>query len=186
MGLDPQTHMPMASSGYPVDKSLASVSTRHMAQWESARLEAEARLSSESSLINNHAPLCNKNDSDYFLRIWNSQVGESFRSIHKADDNTWCMSSTISQGSSSNKCGSVSAITTELASNQVGSSTPGSNLREDLEWSNSKSFGVVPGSDSSSSDDMEDSSDTALQLLLDFPINNDMSFLEENSFICPL
>lgn len=59
---------------------------------------------------------------------------------------------------------------------------------------------VMAGSDSSCSNDLEDSSDTALQLLLNFPINNDMSFLEDNvddyattparwtpnSFICPL
>ncbi|KAK7274498.1 hypothetical protein RIF29_15590 [Crotalaria pallida] len=173
MGLDPQTHLPMAYSCYHLDKAhyASSVSTRHMAQWESARLEAEARLSRESSLFNNN-PNPNsvvgsdKTASDYFLRIWNSEVGESFRSVRKSDDITSCQSP-ISPGSSSNKCGSVSAVTTELASN----------VKEDLEWRNS---------DSSSSNDLEDSSDTALQLLLDFPINNDMSFLEESSFICPL
>ncbi|KAF1890104.1 hypothetical protein Lal_00025437 [Lupinus albus] len=168
MGLDPQTHLPMSYSCYQVGKPLASsVSTRHMAQWESARLEAEARLSRESSLFNNDpnsfVDANNKTDSDYFLRIWNSEVGESFRGARKFDDIT----SPVSSGSSSNKCGSVSAITTELASN----------VKDDLEWRNS---------DSASSNDLEDSSDTALQLLLDFPINNDMSFLEETSFISPL
>ncbi|RVW81262.1 Transcription factor MYB41 [Vitis vinifera] len=51
-----------------------------MAQWESARLEAEARLSRESLLSNPPPPpLGRNNDSDYFLRLWNSEVGESFR-----------------------------------------------------------------------------------------------------------
>ncbi|KAJ1381303.1 SANT/Myb domain [Sesbania bispinosa] len=180
MGLDPQTHEPIASSRYPIDKAQTSIATRHMAQWESARLEAEARLSRESSLFNNNNPSFanNKTDSDYFLRIWNSEVGQSFRAIHhKSDDKTMCQSP-MSPGSSSNKCGgSLSATTTtDFASNPVESSTPASNVKEDFEWKNTKS--LIHGSDSSSSNDLEDSSDTALQLLLDFPLNNDMSFLE--------
>ncbi|XP_061371573.1 transcription factor MYB17-like [Gastrolobium bilobum] len=189
MGLDPKTHEPVISSCYPIDKAHASVSTRHMTQWESARLEAEARLSSESSRFNNNNPssFC-KTDSDYFLRIWNSEVGEAFRNVYKSDNKTSCCQSPVSAGSSSNKCESVSAVTAELVSNPLGSSNVESNVKEELEWRSSKSCanGVIHGSDSSSSNDLEDSSDTALQLLLDFPINNDMSFLEENSFVCPL
>ncbi|KAL2335947.1 hypothetical protein Fmac_010393 [Flemingia macrophylla] len=153
MGLDPQTHQPAGSSRNPKDKAHAgSNSTRHMAQWESARLEAEARLSRES------ASFGSKTDSDYFLRIWNSEVGESFRGVHKSANNNMKSSSEspISVGSYSNKCGSVSAT-----SNHVGSSTF---LKEDF--------------DSSCSSELQDSSDTSLQLLLDFPMNNDMSFLE--------
>ncbi|KAI4355035.1 hypothetical protein L6164_003853 [Bauhinia variegata] len=174
MGLDPQTHE-LVTSHCPIDKAQASVSTRHMAQWESARLEAEARLSRESSLF---SPSNAKADSDYFLRVWNSEVGESFRKIHKAAKAA--CHSPISPGS---------AITTEVAANPVGTSTPASNLNEEFEWrSSSKADAedVKNGCDSSSSNDLEDSSDTALQLWLDFPINNDMSFLEGNSYICPL
>ncbi|TKY63891.1 ODORANT1 protein [Spatholobus suberectus] len=160
MGLDPQTHQPLACSGNPNDKAHhASTSTRHMAQWESARLEAEARLSRESSSFAN-----NKTDSDYFLRIWNSEVGESFRGVHKSENKSSCQSP-ISLGSSSYQCGS--------SSNPVGSSTPASIVKENLEWSERKTV-----SDSSSSSELEDSCDTSLHLLLDFPINNDMSFLE--------
>ncbi|ONM15491.1 P-type R2R3 Myb protein [Zea mays] len=64
---------------------------RHMAQWETARLEAEARLSllsstsattivtsatassSSSTVAPEHAA------PDIFLRLWNSEVGDSFR-----------------------------------------------------------------------------------------------------------
>ncbi|XP_031260023.1 transcription factor MYB17 [Pistacia vera] len=194
MGLDPQTHEPFTSSCGPTIKAPASPTTRHMAQWENARLEAEARLSRESLLFN--PPHLGKTDSDYFLRIWNSEVGESFRKFNKADKPA-CESS-ISQVSSCTKCGSVSAITTDICHNLGDSSTPASNQNEDTECKSSKSYteDAFAGSDSSSSD-MQDSSDSALQLLLDFPINNDMSFLEDNydtssamlmdnSLICPL
>ncbi|KAK7295053.1 hypothetical protein RJT34_17956 [Clitoria ternatea] len=186
MGLDPKTHEPVASSSYyPIHKAHASVSTRHMAQWESARLEAEARLSNESSRFNNSSLALAHNkatDSDYFLRIWNSEVGEAFRNVvhhnHKQENNhnvatTGCCHSPVSAGSSSNKCSESVTTNAELAS----SNPQGTNVKQ--EW-------ITHGSDSSSSNDLEDSSDTALQLLLDFPINNDMSFLEGNSFVCPL
>ncbi|KAL9273599.1 Transcription factor MYB17-like protein, partial [Drosera capensis] len=105
MGLDPQTHEPASSLLGRISKAPASPSTRHMAQWESARLEAEARLSKESVL---HNPTSSRNtDSDYFLRIWNSEVGESFRKIKKTGENIAC-ESPASQASSSTKCGSMS------------------------------------------------------------------------------
>nr|GEX13633.1 hypothetical protein [Tanacetum cinerariifolium] len=50
MGLDPQTHQPSCLGASP--KGLpSSSSTSHMAQWEIARLEAEARLSMDSSSL---------------------------------------------------------------------------------------------------------------------------------------
>ncbi|KAK4263482.1 hypothetical protein QN277_028881 [Acacia crassicarpa] len=45
MGIDPTTHRPKVDAG-----GLGSSSLSHMAQWESARLEAEARLVRESKL----------------------------------------------------------------------------------------------------------------------------------------
>lgn len=177
MGLDPQTHEPFTSCSTTI-KAPASPTTRHMAQWESARLEAEARLSRESSLFN---PIpSGRTGSDYYLRIWNSEVGESFRKFNMADK-TACQSP-VSQASSSTKCGSLSAFSTEIGPIFAGSSTAGSNQNEDIECKSCKSYteDMMAVSDSSSSEDLEDSSDTALQLLLDFPINNDMSFLEED------
>ncbi|GMI69640.1 LATE MERISTEM IDENTITY2, myb domain protein 17 [Hibiscus trionum] len=154
IGLDPKTHEPII----PTDTTTAaptSPATRHMAQWESARLEAEVRLSEESSLF--------KSNSDFFLRLWNSEVGDSFRKLNK-EDKTIC-ESLILQTSSSTKCGSVSA-----ASNHV----------EDTECKSFKSCTMDPinASKTSCSNKSDDSSDTALKLLLDFPIDNDMSFLE--------
>ncbi|GFY90284.1 myb domain protein 17 [Actinidia rufa] len=165
MGIDPQTHEPSSATTNTVPPS-----TRHMAQWESARLEAEARLTRESVLIT--PPSIGRTDSDYFLRIWNSKVGESFRNFHKGVKMS--SQSPVSQASSSAKCWSVSGVTTETGVPLNGllySATGSSTRNED---------NVMAGSDSSCSNELEDSSDTALQLLLDFPGNNDMSFLEQN------
>lgn len=107
MGIDPRTHEP----SYSVPPS-----SRHMAQWETARLEAEARLSKLTPP-----------SSDLFLRLWNSEVGETFRSC----------------------CSSVK--------------------RESAEWSNEME---------EEEEEEDDSSESALQLLFDFPTNNDISFLD--------
>ncbi|KAM1053100.1 hypothetical protein TB2_000587 [Malus domestica] len=231
MGIDPQTHEPLSSNCLSNNAS-ASAATRHMAQWESARLEAEARLSRDSSLFSR---VPEKSESDHFLRLWNSEVGKSFRKLSTSDK--FACQSPISQASSSTKCGSLSAVTTEVG-NLTGSSTMAGNHNEDLIYRpflintedveykpfqfNTEEVGYKPfqsiteevefkicqsntedvmaGSVSSCSNDLEDSSDTALQLLLDYPTNDDMSFLENNandyattpaeltpnSFICPL
>ncbi|KAL0805899.1 hypothetical protein Bca101_098390 [Brassica carinata] len=147
MGRDPKTHEPLPSHGL-AKQAPASQTTRHMAQWESARLEAEARLSRESMLFN---PSCEvKYECDHFLRIWNSEIGESFKNL-----------TTTSQSPCSRTTSSSSAL--------VGKETV---------------MGINHGSGSSSpcSNNVEDvSSDSALQLLLDFPISDDdMCFLEEN------
>ncbi|XP_011023366.1 PREDICTED: myb-related protein Pp1-like isoform X2 [Populus euphratica] len=177
LGIDPQTHEPFSSRG-PVIKGPASPATRHMAQWESARLEAEKRLSRESSLF--LPPMVEKIDCDHFLRIWNSEVGESFRRINMGDNKTACQSP-VSQASSSTKCGSISAITADIIPNLSRSPATASNQNEDMEWKSPKSYAedVLAGSDSSSAE-LEDLTDSTLQLLLDFPINNDMSFLDKN------
>ncbi|KAL4318704.1 hypothetical protein GQ457_18G025710 [Hibiscus cannabinus] len=57
MGIDPVTHKPKtdalgSATGNPKDAANLS----HMAQWESARLEAEARLVRESKLVSNPPP----------------------------------------------------------------------------------------------------------------------------------
>lgn len=169
MGLDPQTHEPFVTRG-PIANSPTSTITRHMAQWESARLEAEARLSRESFLFN---PLP-KTDADHFLRLWNSEVGESFRKISMEMGR-----SPVSPASSSVKCESNSAISTEMGPSLGGSAAAANDGDEDKEYERCKSYIplMAAGTESSGSSALEDSSDTALQLLLDFPINNDISFL---------
>ncbi|CAA3028880.1 transcription factor MYB106-like isoform X2 [Olea europaea var. sylvestris] len=51
MGIDPVTHKPKNHSGGAQSKNAANLS--HMAQWESARLEAEARFLRQSKLVSN-------------------------------------------------------------------------------------------------------------------------------------
>ncbi|KAL5215521.1 hypothetical protein ABZP36_006922 [Zizania latifolia] len=85
----------LASLGAAVAGSPAA---RHMAQWETARLEAEARLSllsgttslagttssvaassSSSSTVAAGADHASDASPDIYLRLWNSEVGDSFR-----------------------------------------------------------------------------------------------------------
>ncbi|XP_023526750.1 transcription factor MYB41-like isoform X2 [Cucurbita pepo subsp. pepo] len=177
IGIDPQTHEPF-NSRCSSSTAPASPTTRHMAQWESARLEAEARLSRESSLFT-PLPMETTTDSDFFLQIWNSEVGDSFRKCR--EDKTTCHSQ--SSLSSSIKCESVYIVATHNGVDYTGSSAMESNENEETEYKNFKSMAdiVMSKSDSSSANEFEESSDSALELLLDFPINNDMSFLEENN-----
>ncbi|KAG0452820.1 hypothetical protein HPP92_025484 [Vanilla planifolia] len=88
MGINPDTYAPASPSTSTAGASASSSTfpaTRHMAQWESARLEAEARLSRECLLFSSSSAatasaepdaaadqLEAKPDTDFFLRIWNS------------------------------------------------------------------------------------------------------------------
>ncbi|MCD9642237.1 hypothetical protein HAX54_028928 [Datura stramonium] len=63
MGIDPMTHKPKITNNLNVasaSKYIANLS--HMAEWESARLEAEARLIGTSSKHSNKIPLHNNNN----------------------------------------------------------------------------------------------------------------------------
>ncbi|MCD7460478.1 Transcription factor myb17 [Datura stramonium] len=169
MGVDPQTHEPSSAPNGLLRIPPTSLAARHMAQWESARLEAEARLSRESQLLVPSS--VGKSGTDYFLRLWNSEVGEAFRKLNKGGRTT--CESPASQESSSTKYESASGITTEMDLSFAGYQ------KEDTEWKNGQPYmeDVMQGYDTSSSGGLEDSSESALQLLLDFPSNNDMSFL---------
>ncbi|KAL0428896.1 UNVERIFIED_CONTAM: Transcription factor [Sesamum radiatum] len=165
MGIDPQTHEPSSVPNGPTNRLPSSPSTRHMAQWESARLEAEARLSRDSLLLI-PSPLGKPGEADYFLRLWNSEVGETFRNLSNGEKND-----TQSPVSSSSKCCSLSGTTTEIGLIAADSSAAPESEKPCNEY-------VQARMDSCSSDELEDSSESTLQLLLDFPSNNnDMSFL---------
>ncbi|MCD9561408.1 Transcription factor myb17 [Datura stramonium] len=172
MGIDPQTHEQSSDPNGLLRRPATSPSARHLAQWESARLEAEARLSRESQLLVPSS--VGMSETDYFLRIWNSEIGEAFRKFNKGEK-TACQS----PASSCTKYGSASGVTTEVELGVVGSPVTGSNQNECTEWKIGQPYteDFFQGSDTSSSDALEDSSESALQLLLDFPSNNDMSFL---------
>ncbi|XP_009794055.1 transcription factor MYB17-like [Nicotiana tabacum] len=196
MGIDPDTHEPSSASNGLLRRPPTSTSARHMAQWESARLEAEARLSRESQLLVPSS--VERSDTDHFLRMWNSEIGETFRKFKNREKTD--SQSPASQASSCTKYGSASGITTEVELGVVdGSPVTGSNLNEYTEWKNGQPHTeeILQGSETSSCNALEDSSESALQLLLDFPSNNDLSFLghsdscsmypflSESSLICP-
>ncbi|KAK4761655.1 hypothetical protein SAY87_029539 [Trapa incisa] len=177
MGLDPQTHEPLAlGGGLGSKKSSVSPAARHMAQWESMRIEAEVRLSCESLIFNLTPSPPQKPFSDLFLQLWNSKVGDSFRSVLVEEEKAAPPSlSPASQASSSAKCESSVLVST--------SGTENDRMKE-TEFGSRISYlqlMAVSDNEESISSYLEDSSDTALQLLLDFPINNDMSFLEVGS-----
>ncbi|KAE9464877.1 hypothetical protein C3L33_03209, partial [Rhododendron williamsianum] len=160
LGLNMQASKLSPSFQTSIDMKPKSPSTTHMAQWESARVEAEARLSMDSVL---NPPSTGKTDSDFFLRLWNSEVGESFRKINEQYGRE-SQSPKTSQTSSSMKVGSGSGDQKCLE-----------------EYKSPKSFAddLMVGSDSSNSYELEDdSSDSALKMLLDFPGGNDMGFLQ--------
>ncbi|KAJ9539373.1 hypothetical protein OSB04_032106 [Centaurea solstitialis] len=157
MGIDPTTHEPSCLDG-PLKRPPASPSTRHMAQWETARMEAEARLSMESStpqsLMSSPNKTTTATTTDYFLRVWHSEVGESFQNLNKGK--LGCFSPASQP--------SVSGTTAETEPKL----DPGP-----------RGVTFYPGlAHVSSPSEMEDSSDTALHMFFDFPGPNELSFLE--------
>ncbi|KAF9596464.1 hypothetical protein IFM89_012169 [Coptis chinensis] len=81
MALDPHIHTLPSPLGPNVVSSAFS-STSHMAHRESAMVEAEERLSEEILLFGSSQSnllSVEKPDCDYFLCIWNLEVGKSFQ-----------------------------------------------------------------------------------------------------------
>lgn len=187
MGIDPQTHEPSSSPCALIKRLPSSPSMRHMAQWESARLEAEARLSRESLLPSSSMK---NQETDHILRLWNSDIGESFRQLGKGDKTNY-ESSVSSQACSTTKCGSISGTTSEggLCST-CPSAFESNDTKEDLKCKIIRpTFEAAPcKSETDVSNDWEDSSESTLQMLFDFPTNNDMSFLGHpgDSIPCPV
>ncbi|XVF09860.1 hypothetical protein REPUB_Repub07fG0133400 [Reevesia pubescens] len=151
-----------------------SPSTRHTVQWESFRLEAEGRLSMESSTL--YSSPTGKIDCDIFLKLWNSDVGEKFRSTAKFPKKE-AIESPMSQTSSSTKFESSSYIRCE----ERPTITCGSDTAHEQVDSCRPSLDVLAFSDSTSSKEFSDSSYKALKLLLDLPSSTGMEFLQERT-----
>ena len=88
-----------------------------MAQWETAGLEAESRLSKETTLLIQLSYGHTTTEKYYLLRMWNSEVGESFRNLNKSGAEISACQSPFSQASST-KNGSVFGTTTEYVTLQ--------------------------------------------------------------------
>ncbi|WKA07203.1 hypothetical protein VitviT2T_025057 [Vitis vinifera] len=160
----------------PSNAQSKSPSTRHMAQWESARVEAEARLSMESLLL--RPASMSKNDSDYFLRIWNSEVGDSFRK--KNGQYGVACQSPISSLSTKFRSGSSLTMQRGPAGTSTSTSTTITSKQKNMEPKSHTAYAqdMMTGSDDSSSYELGYSSDISFRLLLDFQGDNDMGFLQ--------
>uniref|UniRef100_A0A7N0ZQZ7 Uncharacterized protein n=1 Tax=Kalanchoe fedtschenkoi TaxID=63787 RepID=A0A7N0ZQZ7_KALFE len=92
--------------------------------------------------------------SDHFLRLWNSEVGEAFRLRARG--------AYVSSTSSIKGCCDSDMASTPAAKIGKGETC------------------TSPTAASSSSDELDDSSDSALQLLTDYAFDDDMSFLADH------
>ncbi|XP_020083824.1 myb-related protein Myb4 [Ananas comosus] len=160
MGIDPDTFAPSSSPSSSSPSAAAAAApassfptTRHMAQWESARLEAEARLSRESLLFSSSAAAAaasaasvgarNESDSpphsnaepDFFLRMWNSEIGDAFRKPVSGDssiaDAAVKVETPAREETESKSCVSVAAAAAAAAVGGRGDDSSGSNEVEE-------------------------------------------------------
>ncbi|CAJ2666676.1 unnamed protein product [Trifolium pratense] len=129
-----------------------SPSKQHTMQWESDRIEAEAKLPTSET------------HSDYFLQLWNSEVGKSFRMIKGKE--IMCQS-TVSEASSSSKLESCSNNDSSALVNKS-QEEQGSDYKPKLEDG-------ITGSESGYYEFL-DSYDSALNRLLD----DEIGFSEQN------
>lgn len=167
------------SSSKSVDIKSDTPSTRHMVQWESVRVEAESRLSNKPLPL--RTPSGSKLGGDYFLRLWNSQVGESFRNINEITNECEgaASHSPTSQTSSLTKAESGSRSTTIMGPFKTTSTPEMAGQKVEIWNCKRESEEVTAYSESSKSYEMDDSSDAMMKLLLDFPEGgNDMGFLQ--------
>ncbi|XWS50532.1 hypothetical protein CRYUN_Cryun12cG0094900 [Craigia yunnanensis] len=151
-----------------------SPSTRHTVQWENVRLEAEGRLSMESSML--YSSSIAKTDCDIFLKLWNSDVGENFQNTAKPSKKE-ASESPMSQTSSSTKFESSSYVTCE----ERPTITCGSDTTHEQVDSCRPGLDALAYSDSISSNEFSDSSYAELKLLLDLPNGTGLGFLQDQT-----
>ncbi|RYR56243.1 hypothetical protein Ahy_A05g021997 [Arachis hypogaea] len=154
-----------------------SPSTRHMVQWESARVEAEARLSMESSLHNSFS--ASESYQDHFLQLWHSEVGQSFRVIKAKEEGAVVTQNLVSQASlSSSKLESSSEVSLKLKNTE---SSFFADITHEQQKSSSKAKLEDGGTAESSLGYYEflDTSDSSINHLLDVP-DGEVLFLGQN------
>lgn len=173
------TGQPSFSSSKAMEFKTESPSTSHMVQWESARVEAETRFSLTSSLAYPSPKV--EPRSDYFLKLWNSEVGGSFKKIRKEAEMTF--QEPKQEITSPSKIESDSVITThaEGAGATLTLCDMADNVKKTLLDTPDNEKDMV-GSISSNSYELDSCSDAALDLLLDIPGGNYMDFLQDDTY----
>ncbi|KAL0003814.1 hypothetical protein SO802_011375 [Lithocarpus litseifolius] len=114
MGIDPVTHKPKTdalSSGSGNSKNAANLS--HMAQWESARLEAEARLVRESKLVVVSNPIQSQTQTQTQTQLINKNPPPPCLDVLKAWQGVW--SKSISPGMFPIGCDDLESPTSTLS-----------------------------------------------------------------------
>ncbi|KAF4400186.1 hypothetical protein G4B88_019395, partial [Cannabis sativa] len=149
------------------NKDQVSPLTRHSIQWESARLEAELRLSMESSQLSSST---NK-IADHFLLLWNSEIGKSFRQIKSKHEDMY--RSHVPEITSTAKFGSSSCVPIQAGNINNNHSNKMIQQEED---------GYKPNTDSNSSSlcELSDFTNTVSDMLLDSPVGFDLDFFQGN------
>ncbi|XP_029116836.1 transcription factor MYB17-like [Elaeis guineensis] len=196
MGINPDTYAPAASPSSPgatgggggggaSSSSSAFPATRHMAQWESARLEAEARLSRESFLfssastsaaaaaaggggsIHSDSPHL-KPEPDFFLRIWNSEVGDAFRKPISAPRESAPLAGSSPESSSTKQSSAVTVSPPAKGEEPAVKEEPSTESKSCVVGGGGGGDQASAGADSSGSNEVEDTSEETYQLYLDF------------------
>ncbi|CAA0836594.1 myb domain protein 17 [Striga hermonthica] len=126
--------------------------TRHMAQWESIRLEAESRLLSKPG----------PQQGGYYLNLWNSEIGTSFRS-NKVNE--------LGRANSSPQNSSVTKVES-CRKSEANGDTHSKNEGDDMATARSDMTSKSYEDHQLMHDD--DSSDGMMKLLLDFPLVDDV------------
>ncbi|KAE9618277.1 putative transcription factor MYB-HB-like family [Lupinus albus] len=147
-----------------------SPSTRHMVQWESARVEAEARLSMESPLLNSWST-SNKTYTDCYLQLWHSEVGDSFRMIKGKEEGVVMCQGHVSQEASSSILESCSDVQVKNTSTfaKMTQQQEGSTYKPNLEDAD------TGGGIESGNYEFFDASESAFKNLLEVP-DGDIGF----------
>ncbi|XP_019451270.1 PREDICTED: transcription repressor MYB6-like [Lupinus angustifolius] len=171
------SQQPSFSTDHSTIVKTESPSMRHMVQWENARVEAEARLSMESSLLNSWST--SESHPDHFLQLWHSEVGQSFRAIKGKEGGGGVCQSLVSQASSSKleSCSDVS-----LQDKNTGSSTF-ANMKQEQDSSYKPKLEDGTAESELGYYEFLDSSDSALNHMLDMH-DGEIGFLcESDSFL---
>lgn len=163
------------------DIKLHSPLTQHLVQREADRLETKFRLSTKPLPLN--APSGSTYKGDFFICLWNSEVGESFRHGNEECEEAVSPSLT-SQTSSLTKVESSSRC-----AHTVHDYKPAGYLeiaehikKVDVRNCKKEVEEVTVYSGASNSFEMDDSSDAMLTLLLDFPVGDDeLDFLQASN-----
>nr|AYE54696.1 MIXTA4 [Torenia fournieri]AYE54707.1 MIXTA4 [Torenia fournieri] len=150
------------SNEMTMNNDVSSPSTGHLHRH---RDKGSIRLHESELHVANPQP-----ENDHFMRLWNSEVGESFRDVgfnHSPESTNVDSNSVFKSANTAEAC----KIATSPVPDQRGETW--NSCKKEVEDA------LTCSADSSKSYEMEDSSDSMLKLLLDFPVGgNDMGFLQ--------